>query len=110
MQSTKNLKFNSKLVPLILSGRKTSTWRLFDDKNLSEGDRITLKEFGAEDGFAKAVVKKVVVKRFDELTKDDRSGHESYASDDEMYKTYSDYYKTPVGPKTTVKIIWFELY
>jgi len=110
MRSTKTLKFNSKLVPLILSGRKTSTWRLFDDKNLSEGDHITLKEFGLEDSFAKAIVSRVVVKRFDELTKDDKLGHESYTSDDDMYKTYSDYYNTSVGPKTAVKIIWFELY
>jgi hypothetical protein len=31
----KTLKFYDNLIPLILSGEKTSTWRIFDDKNLS---------------------------------------------------------------------------
>ena len=34
----KLVKFRDYLVPLVLSGEKDSTWRLFDDKGLSEGD------------------------------------------------------------------------
>jgi len=30
----KTLKFREKLSKLILSGKKTTTWRLFDDKDL----------------------------------------------------------------------------
>lgn len=36
---SKTLKFTPELSAKILSGEKTSTWRLFDDKNLQKGDR-----------------------------------------------------------------------
>ena len=41
----KVLKFREYLVPLVLSGEKDSTWRLFDDKDLSVGDEIELQVF-----------------------------------------------------------------
>jgi len=34
----KSLKFSAELVPLILSGEKTMTWRFWDDKDLDSGD------------------------------------------------------------------------
>ena len=105
----KTIKFHTKLVPLILSGEKTSTWRLFDDKNLLQGDQIALQEFGADTPFAKAKIVKVVNKTFNDLSFLDRAGHESYSNDEEMYRTYSGYYKTDVGPESQLKIIRFEL-
>jgi uncharacterized protein YqfB (UPF0267 family) len=36
----KTLKFQHSLVPQILAGTKTATWRLWDDKNLTTGDII----------------------------------------------------------------------
>ena len=59
MENYKTLKFDSNLVPKILSGDKTSTWRLFDDKDLKVGDNLILieKETGKE--FAKAVITEV---------------------------------------------------
>jgi hypothetical protein len=105
----KVIKFKNYLVPLVLSGQKTSTWRLFDDKNLSTGDAIELREFGKEEPFATGYITKVIEKPFKDLTIDDKKGHEEYQSDAEMYKTYSGYYKTEVTSDTTVKIIWFEL-
>jgi len=36
----KTLKFANNLVSLILSGEKTATWRLFDDKDLTKGDKV----------------------------------------------------------------------
>jgi hypothetical protein len=104
----KRLNFQSNLVPLVLSGQKNSTWRLFDDKGLSEGDEIELKEFGKE-VFAEAKITKVVEKSFKELDADDKKGHESYTDDEEMYSTYSNYYQIEVGPDTNLKIVWFEL-
>ncbi|NOY35708.1 MAG: ASCH domain-containing protein, partial [bacterium] len=38
----KSLKFKEHLVPLVLSGEKISTWRLFDDKDLRVGDKVDL--------------------------------------------------------------------
>jgi hypothetical protein len=105
----KTVKFESSPVLLITSGEKTSTWRLFDDKDLSIGDEIALQKFGHDKPFAKATIVEVVRKPFRELTDKDKTGHESYESDDEMYATYSGYYKTKVGQETEVKIISFAL-
>lgn len=105
----KVIKFHKDLVPLVLSGEKKSTWRLFDDKDLSLGDEIELREFGVSNPFAKAKILKVVVKQFKDLTNIDKIGHEQYINDDEMYRTYSGYYKTEVDSESEVKIVWFEL-
>lgn len=104
----KSLKFRSHLVPLVLSGEKYVTWRLFDDKNLKVGDDIQLLEFVTNRHFADAEIIKVIEKPLGELQPEDRDGHEGFASDAEMYETYSHYYKTAVTPEALVKIIWFE--
>jgi hypothetical protein len=80
----KLVKFRDYLVPLVLSGEKNSTWRLFDDKNLSVGDEIELREFGKDTSFATAQIGKVVEKPFGELTEVDKAGHEAFDSDTEM--------------------------
>ena len=105
----KTVKFRDYLVPLVLSGEKTSTWRLFDDKNLSVGDVIELKEFGETATFAQAIITKVILRKFKDLTHEDKAGHETYNSDQQMYETYSGYYSTKVDGETEVKIIWFKL-
>lgn len=105
----KIVKFRDYLVPLVLSGEKSSTWRLFDDKNLSVGDKIELRGFGKEQSFATATIVKVIEKAFKDLGDDDKRGHETFSSDKEMYETYAGYYNTEVGPDSVVKIIWFEL-
>lgn len=105
----KIVKFRDYLVPLVLSGEKNSTWRLFDDKNLSVNDSIELREFGKDTPFAKAVITKVIEKPFKELSEEDKAGHETFSSNEQMYETYKGYYNTEVGPNTMVKIIWFKL-
>jgi hypothetical protein len=105
----KIVKFRDYLVPLVLSGEKNSTWRLFDDKNLSVGDEIELRESGKDHSFGKAKIIKVIEKPFKELDVTDKEGHESFRNDQEMYRTYTGYYHTPVGPDSIVKIIWFGL-
>ncbi|MEX0920363.1 MAG: ASCH domain-containing protein [Candidatus Pacearchaeota archaeon] len=105
----KTLKFKEKLAKMILKGEKTNTWRLFDDKNLSEGDEISLVVSETKKEFGKAKLIKVIEKKFDNLEEKDLQGHEKFSSKDEMYETYSGYYKTKVGPKTKLKIIFFNL-
>jgi hypothetical protein len=109
MNGVKTVKFRDYLVPQILSGEKNSTWRLFDDKNLSMGDEIALMEFGTDNVFATAIIMKVVEKAFGDLLPEDFDGHEKYSSDQQMYETYKRYYGKDVGPDTRVKIIWFVL-
>ena len=103
------MKFHDYLVPMVLSGEKTSTWRLFDDKDLSVGDNIHLKESGSLNHFADAVIVKVVEKKFEDLTEEDMVGHEKFNSVDEMYEKYGAYYNTDVGPSTMVKLNWFKV-
>jgi hypothetical protein len=50
----KTLKFAANLVPLILSGEKTSTWRLFDDKDLQVGDELEFINKNTNTTFASA--------------------------------------------------------
>ena len=72
----KTLKFAPNLIEKILSGEKTSTWRLFDDKDLQVGDELifinkeTLKEFGT------AKITSLKVKTLGSLTDADWVGHE----------------------------------
>jgi len=105
----KTLKFAQGLVPLILAGDKTSTWRLFDDKDLEEGDELDFvnKETGGH--FARAIATKVIERPMGKLKQEEIEGHEKYISNEEMYETFSRYYNQQISPDTIVKIIWFEL-
>ncbi|MFB6242291.1 MAG: hypothetical protein ABEJ36_05845 [Candidatus Nanosalina sp.] len=46
---------------------------------------------------------------FGRLTEEDREGHESFESEEEIYQTYSDYYDKEVGPDTELKVVKFRL-
>ncbi|MDD4333021.1 MAG: ASCH domain-containing protein [Patescibacteria group bacterium] len=105
----KTLKFDDKLVELILRGEKTNTWRLFDDKDLTVGDQLILINKQTKEEFAKAKIVFVVEKKIKDLNDDDWQGHERFASDEIMYKTYSEYYKREITGEDLVKIIIFEL-
>ena len=104
----KKLKFAEPLSKLILDGKKRTTWRINDEKNIEVGDEISLcTRDGAE--FTKAKVTYVKETTFEAMTEEDKSEHEAFQSDEEMYRTYSEYYQIDVTPKTNVKIIKFEI-
>lgn len=105
----KRLHFAPDLVKLILTGKKTVTWRFWDDKNLTKGDLVDFLESGTEKYFATAKITKVVENKIGELTREDKKGHEVFKNDKEMYKRYSGYYGRKVYSNTTVKIIRFKL-
>ena len=105
----KTLKFAPNLVPLILSSEKKTTWRLFDDKGLQEGDIVDFLESGTKKYFATARLIKVIEKSFSELTDADWDGHEKFNSEQEMYDNYKKYYGVDVNSKTKVKIIKYTI-
>lgn len=107
--TNKTIKFSPDLVPLILSGSKTSTWRIFDDKDLKEGDKVDFIKRPELTKFATAILTSVIEKKLGELTEKDKVGHEKFKSDEEMYKTYEGYYNKPVGPETKIKLIRFKI-
>ena len=105
----KTLKFRKELSELILKNEKTTTWRIFDDKNIEEGDRIQFLVWETKEICAEAKITKVIEKKFKDLQEDDLEGHEKFVSKEEMYATYSTYYDKTVDENTLVKIIKFEL-
>ncbi len=105
----KTLKFMPHLVELVLSGEKTTTWRLFDDKNLTTGDLVTFIKRPELVPFAEAELTKVTEKPLQNMTEEDLEGHEKYNSKQEMYDDYSRYYNQPVDGNTLVKIVKFRL-
>lgn len=104
----KTLKFMPELVEKILKGEKTSTWRLFDDKNLEEGDHLGFINKKTGEQFGAAIITSLQVKTLGTLTDEDKKGHESYVSDKEMYSTYTKYYGREVDQNTEVKLISFD--
>jgi hypothetical protein len=105
----KSLKFRDHLVKLVLEEKKDVTWRLFDDKDLSEGDEVDLINWNTKEKFGEATLIKVWEKKLRDLQDSDFDGHEKFSSNEEMYKTYRTYYGDRVGPDTVVKIIRFKL-
>lgn len=109
----KSLKFDHKLAQLILDGEKTSTWRLFDDKDLSVGDEVKLIDKVNPDRpetwktIGTARINTIVQKRLGDITAEDYEAHEQFSSNYQMIETYKKYYGADVTPDTVVKIIRF---
>lgn len=105
----KQLKFSPTLVPLILTGEKTVTWRLWDDKDLKIADIVDFIEDGSLKKFAQGKLISATEKRMGNLNEKDKAGHENFGNDDQVYTTYSRYYGRSVDASTLVKIVTFRL-
>lgn len=105
----KTLKFIPSLISLIISGEKTSTWRLWDDKDLQVGDKVSFLNSATKEKFTVGELIQVTEKAFKDLTNDDWQGHEKFNNEKEMYDSYSKFYNRDVTPETLVKIIHFKL-
>lgn len=109
----KTLKFDHDLAQEILQGKKTATWRLYDDKDISVDDTIKIIDKVKPDEPAswqvigRAKVEEVVEKKLGRAGDEDMKGHEIYTSKDEMLKAYKSYYGDRVTFDTPVKIIHF---
>jgi ribonuclease HI len=109
----KTLKFDHNLAQLILQGEKTSTWRLYDDKDISVDDTIKIIDKVEPDNpeswevVGQGHVNEVTEKRLGDVTPKDIAGHESFDTKEEMLRTYKQYYGERVTLDTAVKIINF---
>ncbi len=108
-KSVKTLKFRHHLAEEILKGRKTVTWRLFDDKDLKVGDEVKLLYWETKEKFANAEIINVREKKLGEIEEKDFEGHEQFGSKNEMLETYRKYYGDRVDWDTIVKIVEFKL-
>lgn len=110
----KTLKFDHQLAQLILEGKKTSTWRLYDDKDLSVNDDIKIVDKVNPDDpnswevIGKGKVTQIIEKLLGDVTEQDMKGHEAFESREHMLKTYRTYYGERVSFDTPVKIVSFE--
>jgi ribonuclease HI len=110
----KTLKFNHSYAQEIARGAKTSTWRLFDDKDLSVNDRIKVIDKVEEEDPAswqvvgEATVSQITEKKLDDVTDEDMAGHEVYSSKEEMLEIYRQRYGNRVTLEEPVKIIYFK--
>ncbi len=104
----KTLKFTPDLAEKILLGEKTSTWRLFDDKNLQAGDELIFINKETSGEFGTAMIKSIKIKTLGSLTDIDWVGHERYGSDEEMYTDFRKYYGDKVDENSEVKILTFD--
>lgn len=109
----KKLKLDHQLAGLVAAGKKTSTWRLFDDKDLSVNDRVVLIDKvdpgkpGTWNSIGTATIDRIVEKRLGDIADADMEGHEKFASQREMLAAYRRYYGPDVTLQTPVKILHF---
>jgi ribonuclease HI len=109
----KKLKLDHKLAELVLKGVKSSTWRLFDDKDLSVNDQVLLVDQVNPDNpetwqnIGIATIDKVTQKRLEDIAETNINGHEGYLSKNTMLDTYQKYYGPGVNWQTPVKIVHF---
>lgn len=105
----KSLKFKSELIQPILNGTKTRTWRLFDDKDLKEGDIFQVIDYSTREECGQAVITGIKEKKLGEIDNEDFEGHEKYKNQDEMIQRNKKYYGDKVNLDTIVKMIKFRL-
>lgn len=109
----KALKLQHELAKQVLSGEKTSTWRLKDDKNLSVNDEIEfIDKVDPEkpetwEKIGQARINTVTEKRLGDLKSDDYNGHEYYESQEAMLQQFKKYYGDDVTLDSPVKMIDF---
>lgn len=108
----KSLKLDHELAELVQNGQKTTTWRLFDDKDISVHDRLLLidkvsvKNPETWEPIGVATVSEVVQKRLADVTPAEMSEH-GFASKETMLTVFRRYYGPDVGWETPIKIIRF---
>ena len=105
----KTLKFTEFKAQWILDGSKTSTMRLFDDKNLQERDELELVNSGSGEVFSRAIIIKITYKKLGEVQDIDLDGHEKWNNQNEMLLSLKNYYGDKVDLDTEVKIIRFKV-
>jgi ribonuclease HI len=110
----KTLKFDHDDAQLIVEGKKNTTWRLYDDKDLSVDDTVRIIDKTTTNNpsdwkvVGEGKVIEVTEKKLGDVTDADMVGHEKFSSKEEALTTYQAYYGERVTLDTPVKIVHFE--
>lgn len=116
IKNMKTLKLEHHLAELVRQGRKTATWRLYDDKHIAVNDEIELidKVDAANPttwvSLGAATVDCVIEKRLGDVKPEDFEGQPRASSREEMLEQYQAYYGPQVSLDTAVKMIHFSLH
>jgi ribonuclease HI len=110
----KKLKLNHDLAESIVRGLTSSTWRLFDDKDLTVNDQVVLIDkvnprdprSWIEIGIA--TIDSVIQKRLGDITQKDLDEHKGFTSKGEILNTCQKYYGPDVTWETPIKFIHFK--
>jgi ribonuclease HI len=110
----KKLKLDHETAEQVLKGEQWSTWRLFDDKDLSVNDGVELIDKVQPDNpetwhpIGIAVINKIIEKRLGDITPADAAGGAAFSSPDDMLRTFKQYYGPTVTLATPVKMVHFD--
>jgi ribonuclease HI len=109
----KSIKLDHALAEDVKNNKKHSTWRLFDDKDLSVNDEVVIidkvdpRDKNSWVAIGEAKLTEVIEKYLGEISESDYEGHRPYSSVEEMLETFRGYYGGSVNLKTPVKVIKF---
>jgi ribonuclease HI len=109
----KTLKLDHALAQQVLKGKKMSTWRINDDKDLHVNDAVSLIDKVVPTDPASwqvigvATITSILEKQLGQVNQSDMEQHEKFSSIEEVIKTFRGYYGPQVGAETPVKIIRF---
>lgn len=111
----KTLKLDHALAAQIQNGTKTSTWRLYDDKDIRVNDEVELidkvkpSDPSTWRSIGIAKVDAVLEKRLGDLAESDMEDHAAYPSQDAMLADFRKHYGPQVALDTPAKHIRFTL-
>lgn len=109
----KTLKFEHEAARLIETGKKVSTWRLYDDKDLSVGDdfkvvdKVSPSDTNSWRIIGDGKITQIIEKRLADLSEHEINTEQGFKSKDEILKAYRGYYGERVSLETPVKIVTF---
>jgi ribonuclease HI len=111
----KKLKLDHEIAAMVLNGEKWSTWRMFDDKDLSVNDEVELIDKVQPDDpetwrpIGIATINRIIEKRLADIDDGDMDSSEGFTSREDMLSTYQRYYGSNVTLNTPVKMVHFDL-
>jgi len=108
MASNTSMGFAGNLVPLILDGTKTLTYRIGDEYDFLEiGDEIDVRDSSNENVFGKIKITEKSYTTFADLPIN-RNGHEVYKNKQEQRETFEKYYGQ-IDDKDKMLVLGFSL-
>jgi ribonuclease HI len=106
----KTLKFSPQQIQSIIDGNRSTTWRLYDDKQIDVGDSVEFINSNNGQTFGYAKVNEIVIKRIYDLNKSDEQNHDTYKNEQEILDNFRKYYGPDVTVEDKVKIIKYTFY